>query len=166
MPTCIDSSRYLQLIKLTLLATLSVLCCSSAFAQIVITEIQPIKFPTVLQNSGTSSTVVVNWKGGIGNSTNATLLDDDYYQGRYFITSDTSDPITINFISLNNEPLIQIKNIKIRYKNTTYKTFPAMGLDNPGVDGEYIEIGAKVVANKKSSQGAKYPQYTLSVNEQ
>ncbi|WP_220751568.1 MULTISPECIES: hypothetical protein [Shewanella] len=138
----------------------------TASAQIAITEIQPIKFPTVLQNSGSSTTVVVNWKGAIGNSTNSTLLDNDYYQGRYFITSDGSSPIDINFMSLDNEPLIQLKNFKIRYKNTTYKTFPVLGLDNPGIAGEYIDIGAKVVANKKSSQGFKYPQYTLSVNEQ
>ncbi|PMG71644.1 hypothetical protein BCU84_02855 [Shewanella sp. 10N.286.51.B7] len=135
-------------------------------AQISITEIQPITFPTVLQNSGSSTTVVVNWKGAIGNSTNSTLLDNDYSQGRYYITSDSTAPIDINFISLANEPLIQLKNFRVRYKNVTYKTFPILGLENPGAAGEYIDIGAKVVANKKSSQGAKFLQYSLSVEEQ
>ncbi|WP_144213356.1 hypothetical protein [Shewanella donghaensis] len=150
----------------TVLTTVLSLYCVSVGAQIVIMEVQPIKFPKVLQNSGLSTTVVINWKGAIGNSTNSTLLDSDYSQGRYYITSDTSAPIDIDFTSLGNEPLIQLKNFKVRYKNKTYKTFPILGLDNPGTGGEYIDIGAKVVANKKSSQGFKALQYSLSVQEQ
>ena len=86
-----------EALKLGLLALCMSLISLTATAQIAITEIQPIKFPTVLQNSGSSTTVVVNRKGAIGNATNSTLLDNDYYQGRYFITSDGTAPIDINF---------------------------------------------------------------------
>ncbi|EDP99510.1 hypothetical protein [Shewanella benthica] len=40
------------------------------------------------------------------------------------------------------------------------------GLDNPGLNGEYVDIGAKVVAGKKSTAGQKYPRYTLTIEEQ
>ncbi|WP_237157999.1 hypothetical protein [Shewanella psychrophila] len=137
-----------------------------ASATVTITEIQPLKYPSVIKNLTSSTTVTVNWKGKLGGSTNATLLDNDYHQGRYLVTSDTSSPITINFFQLANEAKINLKTLRVRYKNKTYKGFPVSGLDNPGLNGEYLDIGAKMVAGKKSSEGQKYPQYTLTIEEQ
>lgn len=137
-----------------------------ASASITITEIQPLKYPAVIKNLTRSTTVTVNWKGKLGNSTNATLLDNDYHQGRYLVTSDTNAPITINFFQLANETKINLKTLRVRYKNKTYKGLPVSGLDNPGLNGEYLDIGAKVVAGKKSTAGQKYPQYTLTIEEQ
>lgn len=138
----------------------------NAHAQITITEIQPLKYPSVIRNSTASSIVVVNWKGNLGASTNVTLLDNDFHNGQYFITSDTDQPITINFYQLANEYKVNLKTLRVRYQGTTLKTFPAVDLPNPGTDGEYLEIGAKVVATKKAEAGIKYPQYVLEVTEQ
>ncbi|WP_157608690.1 hypothetical protein [Shewanella violacea] len=135
-------------------------------AQITITEIQALKYPAVIKNLTGNTTVVINWKGQLGNATNATLFDNDYHQGRYLVTSDTSLPITIDFFQLSNETKINLKTFRLRYKNKTYKSFPVSGLTNPGVNGVYLDIGAKVVAGKKSIAGQKYPQYTLTIEEQ
>ena len=137
-----------------------------ASASITITEIQPLTYPSVIKNLTGSTIVTVNRKGKLGGSTNATLLDNDYHQGRYLVISDTGSPITINVFQLANETKINLKNLRIRYKNKTYKGFPVSGLDNPGLNGEYLDIGAKVVAGKKSTAGQKYPQYTLTIEEQ
>lgn len=135
-------------------------------SQINITEIQPIKYPKVLKNLTTSTIVNVNWKGALGGVTNATLLDNDFHQGRYLVTSDTNLPITVNFRQLANEAKINLKTLRLRYKNKTYKNFPVFDLDNPGIAGEYVEIGAKVVAKKNSTAGEKFPQYMLIIEEQ
>ena len=82
------------------------------------------------------------------------------------MTSDTSLPITINFFQLSNETKINLKTFRLRYKNKTYKGLPVSGLDNPGLNGEYLDIGAKVVAGKNSTAGQKYPQYSLTIEEQ
>jgi hypothetical protein len=134
--------------------------------EITITEMQPLKFPRALMNYGQITIVEVNWKGEIANSTNTTLLDDDYYQGRYLITSDSNALISLDMLSLNNEPLLDLKRLRVRYKNKTYTSFPVHGLANPGSRGEFVEIGGKLVANKNISQGPKFPQYLLSVQEQ
>jgi hypothetical protein len=148
------------------LLLLSSLWVSVAYAEISITEVQALKFPAALMHFNKSTVVEVNWKGEIANSTNTTLLDDDYHQGRYLVTSDTRLPISLDFISLANEPFIDLNRVRVRYKNKTYASFPVSGLANPGVNGEFVEIGAKVVANKKSPQGVKHPQYLLSIQEQ
>lgn len=137
-----------------------------AYGETNITEIQPLKFPSALMNFDSNTIVEVNWKGEIANSTNTILLDDDYYQGRYLVTSDTGSPISLDFISLNNEPFVDLNRIRVRYKNKTYNSFPVLGLANPGVSGEFVEIGAKLVAKKKASQGLKSPQYLLTIQEQ
>ncbi|WP_185976833.1 hypothetical protein [Shewanella psychropiezotolerans] len=137
-----------------------------ARATITITQIQALKYPSVIKNLTRSTTVTVNWKGRLGNSTNATLLDNDYHQGRYLVTSDTNSPIIINFFQLANETKINLKTLRVRYKNKTYKGLPVADLDNPGLNGEYVDIGAKVVAGKNSTAGQKYPQYTLTIEEQ
>lgn len=137
-----------------------------ADAAITITEIQPIKYPSVIKNLTKSSIVNVNWKGALGGATNVTLLDNDYHQGRYLITSDTNNPISINFFQVGNETKVNLKSLRVRYKNKTYKSFPVTGLDNPGQGGEYFDIGAKVVASKNSTAGEKFPQYTLIIEEQ
>ncbi len=147
-----------------LILLLSPICKASA--AITITEIQPIKYPSVIKNLTKSSIVNVNWKGALGGATNVTLLDNDYHQGRYLITSDTNSPISINFFQVGNEAKVNLKSLRIRYKNKTYKSFPVTGLDNPGQAGEYFDIGAKVIASKKSTAGEKFPQYTLIVEEQ
>ncbi|QFU22646.1 hypothetical protein FS418_12635 [Shewanella sp. YLB-09] len=149
-------------IALILIVSLS----SPVNSQIFITEIQPIKYPKVLKNLTTSTIVNVNWKGALGGATNATLLDNDFHQGRYLITSDTNLPITVNFSQLANEAKVNLKTLRLRYKNKTYKNFPIFGLDSPGITGEYVEIGAKVVAKKNSTAGEKFPQYMLIIEEQ
>ncbi|WP_394393137.1 hypothetical protein [Shewanella woodyi] len=135
-------------------------------AAISITEIQPLKYPSAIKNGSKSTVVVVNWKGKLGKATNTTLLDNDYHQGRYLITSDSTAPISIDFFQLGNEYRVNLKNLRVRYKNQTLKSFPASGLANPGLDGEYIDIGAKVVAGKNATSGMKSPQYTLRIEEQ
>lgn len=135
-------------------------------AAISITEIQPLKYPSAIKNGSKSTVVVVNWKGQLGKATNTTLLDNDYHQGRYLITSDSTAPISIDFFQLGNEYKVNLKNLRVRYKNQTLKSFPASGLANPGLDGEYIDIGAKVVAGKNATSGMKSPQYTLRIEEQ
>jgi hypothetical protein len=150
--------------SLTLLALFSF--SQKATAEVTITELQALKFPTVLKKFTTRTIVEVNWKGQITNNTNTSLLDDDYYQGRYLITSDSNLPINLDFHSLDNEPFVALKRIRVRYKNKTYKSFPALSLPNPGIDGEIIEIGAKLVSRKNASPGLKLPQYLISVHEQ
>ncbi|ACA86847.1 hypothetical protein [Shewanella woodyi] len=137
-----------------------------ATAAITITEIQPLKYPSAIKNSSKSSIVVVNWKGKLGKATNTTLLDNDYHQGRYLITSDSTAPISIDFFQLANEYKINLKSLRVRYKNQTLKSFPASGLASPGLEGEYIDIGAKVVAGKNATPGMKSPQYILRIEEQ
>lgn len=136
------------------------------YGETTITEIQPLKFPSALMNFDSNTIIEVNWKGEIANSTNTILLDDDYYQGRYLVTSDTGSPISLDVISLGNEPFVDLNRVRVRYKNKTYNSFPILGLTNPGVNGEFVEIGAKLVAKKKTSQGLKSPQYLLSIQEQ
>lgn len=143
-----------------------VLLSFNSTAAVTITELQPIKYPSVVQNQGKSTVVVVNWKGRLGNSTNAILLDNDYYQGKYLVSSDSNLPITIEFFQLGNESKVNLKTLRVRYKNKTYKSFPTVALDNPGVDGEIIAIGAKVVAGKNATAGDKNPQYVLRIEEQ
>jgi hypothetical protein len=162
---CIARISYSSIIS-KVIVPLFLLCQTQAIAAISITEIQPLKYPSAVKNSNKSTVVVVNWKGAIGNSTNTTLLDNDYQQGRYLITSDTAALISIDFFQLANEKKINLKTLRVRYKNKTLKSFPAMGLANPGVKGEYIEIGAKVIAGKTATAGQKFPQYTLRVEEQ
>ncbi len=135
-------------------------------AAVTITELQPIKYPSTVKNDNKSTIVVVNWKGNLGNSTNATLLDNDYYEGKYLVSSDSNQAITIEFFQLGNETKVNLKTLRVRYKNKTYKSFPTIGLDNPGVDGEIIAIGAKVVAGKNATAGDKNPQYVLRIEEQ
>jgi hypothetical protein len=160
---CLSLTR----LRLGCLVILScVLLAPVTYAEISISEVQPLKFPTALMHFNKNTVVEVNWKGEIGNSTNTTLLDDDYHQGRYLVTSDTNLPISLDFISLANEPFVDLNRLRIRYKNKTYTSFPVSGLANPGVNGEYVEIGAKLIANKKNSQGLKQPQYLLSIQEQ
>ncbi|WP_394201845.1 hypothetical protein [Shewanella waksmanii] len=144
----------------------SALLIKPVWGQISITEIQPLKYPAVVKNATSSSIVVVNWKGNLGSATNVTLLDNDYHNGQYFITSDTDLPITINFYQLGNENKVNLKTLRVRYKGKTLKNFPAVDLDNPGPTGEYLEIGAKVVAGKKADSGLRLPQYVLEVTEQ
>ncbi|WP_445946702.1 hypothetical protein [Shewanella sp.] len=139
---------------------------ATIFAEVSITEVQPLKFPSALMHFDKNTIVEVNWKGNIANSTNTTLLDSDYYQGRYLVTSDTSSLISLDVISLSNESFVDLKRIRIRYKNKTYNSFPVSGLANPGIKGEFIEVGAKLVAKKKTAQGVKYPQYLLTIQEQ
>lgn len=163
LTVCIQRQHWTLSISLVLLLTLISPLVS---AQINITEIQPLQYPAVIKNLTSSTIVNVNWKGALGGATNATLLDNNYHQGRYLITSDTSSPITINFYQAANEAKVNLKTLRLRYKNKTYKSFPVAGLDNPGVAGEYIEIGAKAVATKKSTSGEKFLQYTLIIEEQ
>ncbi|WP_108946418.1 hypothetical protein [Shewanella halifaxensis] len=162
-------------VRLALLQTMLILAIvfgvgslgiSNASAAIFITEIQPLKYPTTVKNLNKSTVVVVNWKGNLGGGTNATLLDNDYYQGKYLVRSDSNKPITIEFFQLANETKVNLKTLRVRYKNKTYKSFPTVSLDNPGVDGEVISIGAKVVAGKKATAGEKFPQYVLRIIEQ
>jgi hypothetical protein len=148
------------------LLMLNSLWVCAAYAEISMSEVQPLKFPTALMHLDRNTVVEVNWKGEIGNSTNTTLLDDDYHQGRYLVTSDTGSLISLDIVSLANEPFIDLNRIRVRYKNKTYNSFPVSGLANPGVNGEFIEIGAKAVAKKKASQGVKNPQYVLTILEQ
>ena len=148
------------------IAFVNIFMLPNALAAISITEIQPLKYPSALKNNHKSTVVLVNWKGALGNATNAALLDNDYQQGRYLITSDTSALISIDFVQLANEKKINLKNLRVRYKNKTLKNFPSSGLANPGVNGEYIEIGAKVVAGKNATTGLKSPQYSLIIEEQ
>jgi hypothetical protein len=168
MKTLIDKAQFRHLARLfvTLLSLALFSVSQEATAEVTITELQALKFPTVLKNFTTRTIVEVNWKGQITNNTNTSLLDDDYYQGRYLISSDSNLPINLDFLSLDNEPFIALKRIRIRYKNKTYKSFPALSLPNPGIDGEIIEIGAKLVSRKNASPGFKFPQYRLSVHEQ
>ncbi|WOT06664.1 hypothetical protein [Shewanella youngdeokensis] len=139
--------------------------CDS-YAAITITELQPLKYPAAIKNIDKSTTVLVNWKGQLGGATNSVVLNNDYYQGKYLITSNTNRPITIELIQLGNENKIKLKTLRVRYKNKTYKSFPTVQLENPGIEGELIEIGAKVVAAKRATTGEKYPQYTLTIEEQ
>ncbi|MCL1137469.1 hypothetical protein [Shewanella pneumatophori] len=166
----LNSTRHIAVYRavLTLTATLMsyVLSTSIAQAAVIITEIQPLKYPTTVKNLNKSTVVIVNWKGNLGGGTNATLLDNDYYQGKYLVTSDSTKPITIEFFQLANETKVNLKTLRVRYKNKTYKRFPTVALENPGVNGEIISIGAKVVAGKKATAGQKSPQYVLRVTEQ
>ncbi|MCK8047122.1 hypothetical protein MSG37_19730 [Shewanella sp. 1CM18E] len=166
----LNSTRHLAVYRavLVLTATLMsyVLSTSIAHAAVIITEIQPLKYPTTVKNLNKSTVVIVNWKGNLGGGTNATLLDNDYYQGKYLVTSDSTKPITIEFFQLANETKVNLKTLRVRYKNKTYKSFPTIALENPGVNGEIISIGAKVAAGKKATAGQKFPQYVLRVTEQ
>ncbi|WP_051435688.1 hypothetical protein [Shewanella fidelis] len=168
--TFINNSVQLALLQAMLIIAIvfgvSSLGISNASAAIFITEIQPLKYPTTVKNLNKSTVVIVNWKGNLGGGTNATLLDNDYYQGKYLVRSDSNRPITIEFFQLANETKVNLKTLRVRYKNKTYKNFPTVALDNPGVDGEVISIGAKVVAGKKATAGEKFPQYVLRIIEQ
>ncbi len=146
--------------------TLLLIAPFASKAAVTITELQPIKYPSTIKNDNKSTIVVVNWKGNLGNATNATLLDNDYYEGKYLVSSDSNQPITIEFFQLGNETKVNLKTLRVRYKNKTYKSFPTIALDNPGVDGEIIAIGAKVVAEKNATAGDKKPQYVLRIEEQ
>lgn len=157
-------NKIINLIKIYVIFL--VLLSFNSTAAVTITELQPIKYPSVVQNQGKSTIVLVNWKGNLGNATNATLLDNDYYQGKYLVSSDSNLPITIEFFQLANESKVNLKTLRVRYKNKTYKSFPTVGLDNPGADGEIIAIGAKVVAGKNATAGDKNPQYILRIEEQ
>ncbi|GIU12671.1 hypothetical protein TUM4261_26060 [Shewanella sp. c952] len=156
------SLKRMIVLHLLLIATVS----ATSEAAITITELQPIKYPSTVKNQSKSTIVVVNWKGNLGNATNATLLDNDYYQGKYLVSSDSNLPITIEFFQLANESKVNLKTLRVRYKNKTYKSFPTIDLDNPGADGEIIAIGAKVVAGKNATAGDKNPQYILRIEEQ
>ncbi|MEZ9821529.1 hypothetical protein AB4238_13045 [Shewanella sp. 10N.286.45.A1] len=156
--------RVIVLLNIHLLLIAAVSATSEA--AITITELQPIKYPSTVKNQSQSTIVLVNWKGNLGNATNATLLDNDYYEGRYLVSSDSNLPITIEFFQLANESKVNLKTLRVRYKNKTYKSFPTVGLDNPGADGEIIAIGAKVVAGKNATAGDKNPQYILRIEEQ
>ncbi len=145
---------------------LSTLTSNHAFGAITITEIQPLKYPATIKNMNKSTVVVVNWKGKLGGGTNASLLDSDYSQGKYLVSSDTNQPITVDFFQLANEAKVNLKTLRVRYKNKTYKSFPTIELDNPGIDGQIISIGAKVAAGKNATAGEKFPQYVLRVTEQ
>ncbi|MGF1762051.1 hypothetical protein [Aliivibrio kagoshimensis] len=134
-------------------------------AEIIIEEIQPLKFPSIIKNLGSSTIVLVNWKGGIGKATNSDFFDHIYHAGKYKIYSDTEKNITINITSINNNSGIKLKSFKVRYKNKTYKSFPTSALKNPGTKGATIKIGAKMVANKNTTPGSKQPQYLIQIDE-
>ena len=153
-------------IKLIIISLLSSLISTKAIAAVTITEIQPLKYPTTIKNTNKSTVVVVNWKGKLGGGTNATLLDNDYYQGKYLVSSDTNEPISVDFFQIANEAKVNLKTLRVRYKNKTYKSFPTIALENPGRDGEIISIGAKVAAGKNATAGEKFPQYVLRITEQ
>lgn len=134
-------------------------------AAVTITEIQGLHYPSVIQNTNKSSKVVLTWKGTLGGSTNVELVDQFYHQAKFRVTSNGTSPISINVTSLGNEAKVSLRGFKIRYKNKTYKKFPVTGLDNPGLTGEEIWLGAQVKAGKRAKPGLKRPEYLLEIND-
>lgn len=136
------------------------------YAAVTLTELQPLKYPTAVQNSGAATVVQVNSDGTLGTATNAILLDADYYQGQYLVTSNSNRKMTLDLIFPAAEPGITLEAPVIRYANKSYNSFPVYGLRNPGKQGLVIEIGSKIVAAAGTSPGLKQPQYTIRLLEE
>lgn len=148
-----------------MLAALLSLFVFQAGAKVWLTELQSLTYPTAIKNTDRASRVVLTWKGGLGGSTNVELLDSYYHQAKYRIRSDSNRPITIEIANLGNEPRINLRGFKLRYRNRTYKHFPVTNLENPGMEGEEIWVGATVTAGKRAKPGLKLPAYWLEVTD-
>ncbi|WP_417346272.1 hypothetical protein [Ferrimonas sp.] len=149
----------------SLLAPLLVLLPFQVHAKVWLTEIQSLTYPTAIKNNDKASRVVLTWKGGLGGSTNVELLDSYYHQAKYRIQSNSTRPITIDIANLGNEPRVNLRGFKVRYRNRTYNSFPVTNLDNPGREGEEIWIGATIKAGKRAKPGLKLPAYWLEVTD-
>lgn len=138
----------------------------ACYAAVTMTEIQPLKYPTVVQNLGGVTVVQINSDGTLGAATNAVLLDTDYYQGQYLVTSNSNRKVTLDVIFPVAEPGIRLEAPVVTYANKLYNSFPVYGLRNPGKQGIVIEIGSKVTAAAGTSPGLKQPQYIIRLLEE
>ena len=134
-------------------------------SEVTITEITPHKFPDSVLNPSKTARLRVTWKGQLKGVRNTQVLGDVYNAGEFLIQSDTNNPITVNMTNVGDVPGAELRTFQFRYKNKTYTTFPVVGLDNPGADGEIVQVGMRILFTKNTSTGDIAPSFDITITE-
>ena len=137
---------------------------NTAYSEIWIEEVQQAELPLALLPTG-SKKIVLEQNSSLGPRTSASIVGGQHFAGQYLIKSDTASAITINLTSDDNIQSVQLNKFQLKYNNLVYSSFPASGLDNPGISGTYVTVGFTAIIKSGAPEGVSEPSFTIDVTE-
>lgn len=137
-----------------------------AYAELYISEITRLDFATLeIPQHGAKRSLTVEPDGGYHGS--GEVISGTPQRGEYYITdpfSRRNQTISINIQNIDGDsPFITLGKFRGIYNNRRLNFFPAWNLQNPGIQGKSLYLGATVEYTNRIQEGIYHPSYDIVI---